>query len=146
MSSFQCRHEHIIAIAALSMIENRRQLLKLDRSELAHRVETLTMANRRAVAERYREWIDSEIDPLPAVLTAMGLNLKKEGHETRAVALVEVLADHAQMAALIHCYEYQACDWSSWETSNAKGICDEAKSNLLRLLPGYSSASWGVYP
>ncbi|WP_285666842.1 hypothetical protein [Actinorhabdospora filicis] len=40
-------------------------------------------------------------------------------------------------------YEYQTCDWSEWDKSDAKAFCDALKSRLISRLPGWEEAPWG---
>ena len=43
---------------------------------------------------------------------------------------------------LIRCYEYQSCEHTEWDTSEAKQFCDCLKDWLISDLPGYDDAPW----
>lgn len=43
---------------------------------------------------------------------------------------------------LIACYEYQSCEHSEWETSEAKRFCEALRDHLINSLPGYNDAPW----
>lgn len=59
-------------------------------------------------------------------------------HETRAdFSPVELLK-------AIDCFEYQACEDDDWETSEAHACCAALRHILIRVLPGYESAPWGI--
>lgn len=49
-----------------------------------------------------------------------------------------------EMAKLLNCFEYQASEWSKWESSTAAKIVDACRCALLRSLPGYGAAPWGL--
>jgi hypothetical protein len=40
--------------------------------------------------------------------------------------------------------EYQSCEADGWETSRAKAVCDVIRGRLIRKLPGYEDAKWGL--
>ena len=44
----------------------------------------------------------------------------------------------------INCYQYQACESDDWETTRAYAFCQDLKESLIRALPGYDDAPWGV--
>lgn len=48
-----------------------------------------------------------------------------------------------ELVKAVHCFAYQACEVSNWETCWAKRFCDELESVLVRNLPGYDAAPWG---
>ena len=43
----------------------------------------------------------------------------------------------------IDCYEYQACEFDGWDTSDAKNFCEALRHCLGSKLPGYDEAPWG---
>ncbi len=47
-----------------------------------------------------------------------------------------------QNLKLIDGYEYQACDDTDWEKSNAYAFCEALRRHLIRKLPGYEEAEW----
>ena len=49
-----------------------------------------------------------------------------------------------QALKAIHCYEYQSCEHRQWERSQAKRFCTSLESSLVRNVPGYDEATWGV--
>jgi hypothetical protein len=45
----------------------------------------------------------------------------------------------------ISCYEYQSCEHSDWESSEAKAFCSALQGKMISWLPGYDDAPWGVH-
>ena len=43
-----------------------------------------------------------------------------------------------------HCYAYQACESADWQASEAFAIVEAIESALVRALPGYGDAPWGL--
>jgi hypothetical protein len=43
-----------------------------------------------------------------------------------------------------HCYAYQSCEVSDWDTSWAKAATDALERCAVRHLPGYEEAPWGI--
>lgn len=54
--------------------------------------------------------------------------------------------DPVALMKSVHCYEYQACEASHWDTSLAKEWCDAVCRDAMRRLPGYEDANWGAPP
>lgn len=44
----------------------------------------------------------------------------------------------------IQCYEYQTCEHPAWATSPAKAFCEALTSAVIKDLPGYEDAPWGI--
>ena len=44
----------------------------------------------------------------------------------------------------IACYEYQTCEHPTWKDSEAYAFCQELKEKMIRQLPGYDDAPWGL--
>ena len=47
------------------------------------------------------------------------------------------------LAKILACYEYQSCEHSRWEESDAYRMCRWFAGALLRKLPGYEEQPWG---
>lgn len=45
---------------------------------------------------------------------------------------------------LIACFEYQSSDAPTWPDSEARKWCDALRNRLIRELPGYEAAPWGM--
>lgn len=43
---------------------------------------------------------------------------------------------------LVSCYEYQTCEFATWEEHAAYAFCDALRRSLVNALPGYSVAPW----
>lgn len=52
--------------------------------------------------------------------------------------------DPVEILKAIACYEYQACECSSWQESNAKAFCNALRVRMIRELPGYDDADWEI--
>ena len=44
----------------------------------------------------------------------------------------------------IACYEYQSCEHPGWRSSEARQFCQSLKEKMVRQLPGYNTAPWGI--
>lgn len=51
---------------------------------------------------------------------------------------------HAALAKAIHCLDYQSCETDDWPSTPAYAILDEIEAAILRALPGYEQAPWGI--
>ena len=156
MSAFLCDDSHILAVAVLSLY--RGESGEIDSAKLKEHVEILTMANHASLGDRYPErGVSVIVCDVPKVwgLATICLDVPaveqesiSDTRDTRRTAniplrtLVSIM--QAQCAKLVDCFEYQACDWRHWEGSDAAKLCDMARSNILRSLPGYDEASWGA--
>ena len=49
-----------------------------------------------------------------------------------------------ELLKLIHCLNYQSCGHSTWQESLAYCILKAFERSLLRRLPGYDEAPWGL--
>lgn len=47
------------------------------------------------------------------------------------------------LAKVMACYEYQSCEHTKWEESDAHKMCRWFSGNLLKKLPGYDEQPWG---
>lgn len=50
----------------------------------------------------------------------------------------------AEIIKAAHCFAYQACDATDWETSEAKAFVNALISRMSSELPGYEEAAWGI--
>ncbi len=69
--------------------------------------------------------------------------------ETRLIAhgMARVIPPPAAtvvIAKQIANYEYQSCEHDSWESSEAHAFCRALAERLLRSLPGWEEAPWGI--
>ncbi len=102
--------------------------------------ELLAVANRRAFAERYQGRYQDEVPTFGGYQVA---------------ALGELLP--VDIVKACDCLDYQACDWSGWDASEAAAVLREIRAAavavaaaMLRLpgnpegreLPGYDAAAW----
>jgi hypothetical protein len=44
----------------------------------------------------------------------------------------------------IDCYSYQTCEHPEWEQSEAFAFCASLRKAMIRELPGYEDAPWGI--
>ena len=134
MSCFVVPDYHVSALVAWAI----RQGLDLDASPdaVAH---VLASANRRAFSERYQGRHDSELVPFGGLDRSAGVDLAP-------VAIVKAC----------DCLDYQACDWSRWDDSDASGYLVTIRRAAValadptswtasasgRALSGYDAAPW----
>jgi hypothetical protein len=52
--------------------------------------------------------------------------------------------DKIGLIKAIHCYQYQACEHDGWTGSKAALYCEALEQVLVRRLPGYDEAGWGI--
>lgn len=79
--------------------------------------------NHRSVNDRY-----NENDEPPAYY------YRPSRHGYSAVVILKAIA----------CYEYQSCEHKGWEGSDAKAYCDVLRARMIRRLPGFEEAPWGI--
>jgi hypothetical protein len=53
-------------------------------------------------------------------------------------------ASTAVIAKQIAHYEYQSCEHGGWEESESRAFCLALAEALLRSLPGWEDAPWGI--
>ena len=51
-----------------------------------------------------------------------------------------------QVLKAISCYEYQSCEHSGWEESEAHDFCRALRHAAINALPGYEEAVWEIPP
>jgi len=139
MSCFVVPDYHVSALVAWAIRQGADAGLNLDASPdaVAH---VLASANRAAFSERYQGRHDSELVPFGGLDRSAGVDLAP-------VAIVKAC----------DCLDYQACDWSLWNDSDAFGylvairraavaLADPAgrASASGRALPGYDAAAWSL--
>ena len=145
MSAFIVSHEHIDAICAAASTypdygltwqstEARKSLLKGESLDPIGQM--LWHENMVSVSYRYHEDDPSEM-PGPTGLTADKLLSYRYRRPKKIPTPVEALK-------LIHCYAYQSCEHDEWNTSEAKAFCDALEADLIRHVPGYDAAHWGI--
>jgi hypothetical protein len=49
-----------------------------------------------------------------------------------------------ELLGALGCYEYQSCEHPNWRESEAFAMCQELRDRLVRELPGYDTAPWGI--
>jgi hypothetical protein len=69
--------------------------------------------------------------------------------ETRLIApgmprVIPPPASTVVIAKQIANYEYQSCEHDGWQDSEAHAFCRALAENLLRSLPGWEEAPWGI--
>jgi hypothetical protein len=58
--------------------------------------------------------------------------------------LDQKLVDPVQVLKAIAFYTYQSCEHPGWATSEARDLCDQIRDAVIRTLPGYDAAPWGI--
>ena len=54
--------------------------------------------------------------------------------------------DPVQVLMSIRCFDYQACEYEGWQTSEARAFLDALESHAIAALPGMEDAVWGAPP
>jgi len=52
--------------------------------------------------------------------------------------------DPVTLLKQVHNYAYQSCEAPDWDSSWAKAFCEQLEGILIRNLPGYDAAPWGI--
>lgn len=93
----------------------------------------LLIENVASVAYRYP---DDTCDELPGPTAKTPPNEYHYRHPGEFSA-VEILK-------AIDCYEYQSCEHPAWRYSQAYAFCAALRDRVIRQLPGYDDAPWGI--
>ena len=49
-----------------------------------------------------------------------------------------------QLLKICDCYEYQSCETKDYQETDACKIINYIRKNLIKLIPGYDGAKWGL--
>ena len=125
MSAFMCEDSVFKAIALEALCGNG----PVDRNALSAAATSLRDANLRSLVARY----------------GTKSALEMAGGELSAVTFA--LADLAQSDAVrvlkhCDCFDYQACEVDTYDTSDAAKMVQAARLRAIKRLPGYTSAAW----
>lgn len=101
------------------------KISRLDRDSLTRAGQMLVDANAASIRARYDE-------------EAAGIYTYTRPKRTDWTA-VDVLS-------ALSCYEYQACETGTFETSEAGRFCEALRRGLISRLPGMDAAPWGIGP
>jgi len=96
----------------------------------------LTDANVTSVMARYR---GEKVENLPGRIDHWWTEPYRFGGDLRTAPLTPV-----QGLKAINGYVYQACEASTWETSEAHAFCEALRAALIRKLDGYEQAEWSI--
>lgn len=66
------------------------------------------------------------------------------GFKYRPVALGYTKITPVQVIKACHCLEYQSCETSDWQETEAFAILAGIQDAALRALPGYDDAAWAL--
>jgi hypothetical protein len=128
MSCFICDEKHISALAGYAEVVER-DYHRLGGSRSPKQIaKILYDANVRSFAARYEgrhaeDICEFEFDARAAL----------KGSHANSVSIIKSAS----------CFEYQACEFEDWETSEAKKIIRAITSHAISKLPGYEQAAWG---
>lgn len=146
MSAFMTSKEHIDAILTTALsYRDVAWTAKDSTQQFGYRHKTLDRDNVDAVGEMLSEEMyksvsyryDSKEDLPGPISEWYTLPYKYQ----RGVELT-----FGQLAKAIHCYRYQSCEHPEWDASEAYSFCDSLMDDILRMLPGYEDAPWGIGP
>ena len=150
MSAYMCSDDHIIAVALQSITKTNFHgtlIEEVDRAELQRRVTVLEAANIQSLCARYGDdAVEPRVDVGGDARIFDRVVMTKQDGDSDPVGrrMSALLDDLGQMATFVGCFEYQACEYSGWEESDAHAICAEAYRNIARGIPS-DHASWGTY-
>jgi hypothetical protein len=128
MSAFMVSHDTIRLIAIHATT---RHSGGWDLDAAAQVAVDLYVANAKALADRYGDAID--MDDATTLSPADAMRLQRSPNYRGGGALKQIA-----------CYEYQACEWREFDGSGAQRACETARDKLIRALPGYEDAPWGL--
>jgi hypothetical protein len=94
----------------------------------------------------------SEVGRALALMNVQSVDANYQGRHTTADDFAEALSytfevttlDVVSLIKQVHNYAYQSCEAPGWDSSWAKAFCEQLEGVLIRNLPGYDAAPWGV--
>lgn len=107
-----------------------------DRAQLGALGQLLWDANLRSIETRYPDTVGAP-DRLPGVIGETYIYAHASDFPYNLVTAVQVLKS-------VSCLEYQSCEASDWEASEARAVCKALESAAIDALPGYDAAAWGA--
>lgn len=122
MSAWLCSDKHIFELAQYFV--DKCQTYSSSKLTFEQAAEELYKENVRSLNYRYDDDDFADLNPPHAYM--------------------RTVFDPAVLAKQVNCYEYQACEHPAWEESKAHEMCQDIKEHLLRNLPGYEDAPWGI--
>jgi hypothetical protein len=135
MSAFMCSDRHLTALAAYAVRHGLSGSMTLaDQCRPSH-------VSREALAEVFGVLARENVASLDARYpNDKGVPI---GEPDMGVARMEAFLPITIIKAC-HCYAYQSCEHTGWETSRAKQIVERIEAHAVRSLPGYEAAPWGL--
>ncbi len=137
MSAFQLSANHIAALVDASLsIAMKHHGDSFDTRERHRRLMMLADENHKSIAFLYRSNSPKQADKFPRHVNA---NFPAyNGWVVRDRGVVTLLK-------AVSCYEYQSCEHTDWNDSEAKKFCVNLREMLIGELPGYDTAEgWGL--
>lgn len=144
MSAWVVNRKHIIyMVDCHRRIEANQQYDRriVEPEKLAEYANMLWQENIKSVQHRYPDCVNKP-ENMPGPIGESFVILPEEFLKVSKPAPMSV-ADLAQLAKSIHCYEYQSCEHDEWNGSDAYLFCQMLRDDILRSLPGYDDAHWG---
>lgn len=131
MSCYLVSDDHINAMISWAQWNNVEFRVKIG-FEPACRVDydfvrqELRKTNEKSYQTRYAHRDDISMEHEPVI-----------GKSGPALPAIEILK-------LCACYDYQACEFDGWKTSDAKAFVQYLRNEVTRALPGYEQAPWSI--
>jgi|ETNvirnome_2_300_1030623.scaffolds.fasta_scaffold07057_3 hypothetical protein len=128
MSAHQLTATHIAAMVGTYETSSMGHQSAEERQKLAS---LLAAENARSVNHRYSGNAAAQCEPVEVsnrLITHFMLHPLGPGEMLNAIA----------------CYEYQACESTDWEATEAHRLCRRMSGLTARRVPGYDSAPWGI--
>lgn len=120
MSAFIVEDAHIDALVTFAVSGQRISTFRKSPDEIG---QTLVNENWRSVNYRYKT-----TDTAPVY---------QHAHYAQPLTIVEVLK-------ACDCYEYQACETTDYNDSEAANLIHAIRKKAIREMPGYQEAPWGI--
>ena len=144
MSAFLVSPKHIGTLAAsfcFSRASEWRHIGTCD--EIA---ETLARQNLRSVESRYPDLTGRGAEEFLSISNQdyIAASARASFDVRNALQYSKAGRWHADLLKAAQCYEYQSCETSDWEQTQAAKVCREIISLTISELPGYDAAPWGI--
>ena len=121
-------------IAELAKVYANRLYMGFDASRRDNAARTLAEENIRSIRYRYPDADEMEMVPEGFVEACVEL----------ATIESKISYSPVELLKAADCLDYQSCETPDWESTRACEILNEIRLILIKRLPGYEEAAWGL--